>query len=43
MRTRICKPMGFPFIGKFAEICARCDGKNLWKDNIRFVRPSLFK
>ena len=35
--------MGFPFIGKFAEICAHCDGEKLWKDNIRFVKPSLLK
>ena len=43
MRTRICKPMGFPFVGKFAVICARCNGEKLWKDNIRSVKPSLFK
>lgn len=42
MRQRIIKPMGFPFVGKFAEICAKCDGMKLWKDGIRFVRPALF-
>lgn len=42
MRTRIVKPMGFPFVGKFAEICAKCNGTELWKDGIRFVRPTLF-
>ena len=43
MRTRIVKPMGFPFAGKFAEICAKCNGTELWKDNVRFVRPAIFK
>lgn len=43
MRTRIVKPMGFPFAGKFAEIAAKCSGTNLWTDGIRFVRPQLFK
>jgi hypothetical protein len=35
--------MGFPFIGKFAEIAAKCDGTKLWTDGIRYVRPTLFK
>ncbi len=41
MRTRICKPMTFPYEGKFAEIAAHCSGKQLWKDGIRFVRPQF--
>jgi len=33
----------FFLVGKFAEICARCNGTELWKDGIRFVRPALFR
>jgi len=41
MRTRITKQMSFPYQNKFAEIAAKCSGKSLWTDGIRFVRPSF--
>ena len=42
MRTRITKRMSFPYQKFCAEIAAKCSGKDLWTDGIRFARPVLF-
>ena len=39
MRQRINTPMSFPYD---AQIAAKCSGLKLWKDGIRFIRPTLF-
>ena len=41
MRQRIYKAMPFPYQTKMAEICAKCSGADLWRDGIRFARPSV--
>jgi len=43
MRTRIIKRMPFPYDKFFAEIAAKCNGKDCWTDGIRFAKPNLFK